>query len=192
MGAVCNQISTIKSRCRPDDIVMILDGDDWLVNNPNIFNMYNNMYHEGAEYTYGSCWSLVDNIPLIAQPYPPEVKANKSYRDHKFNWNFPYPHLRTFVGRLALNLDESLFKDAHGEWYRAGGDVATFYNIIEQADPDKIVCVSDIVYNYNDMNPINDYKVNGTEQNNNASRILGKPVEEKVEDKSINTIERIR
>ena len=174
VGAVCNQISTIKSRCYSDDIVMILDGDDWLVNNPNIFNMYNNMYHEGAEYTYGSCWSLVDNIPLIAQPYPPEVKANKSYRDHKFNWNFPYPHLRTFVGRLALNLDESLFKDAYGEWYRAGGDVATFYNIIEQADPDKIVCVSDIVYMYNDTNPINDYKVNGDQQTDTANFILKK------------------
>ena len=191
MGAVFNQISTIQSRCRPDDIVMILDGDDWLVNNPNIFNMYNNLYRDGAEYTYGSCWSLVDKIPLIAQPYPPEVKANKSYRSHKFNWNFPYPHLRTFVGRLALNLDDSLFKDENNEWYRAGGDVATFYNIIEQADPNKIVCVSEIVYNYNDMNPINDYKVNGTEQNNNASKILGEPVEEKVDDKVLTRLKQL-
>jgi glycosyltransferase involved in cell wall biosynthesis len=174
MGAVFNQISTIKSRCYSDDIVMLLDGDDWLVNNPNIFHMYNNMYHEGAEYTYGSCWSLIDNIPLIAQPYPSEVKANKSYREHKFNWNFPYPHLRTFVARLALNLDDSLFKDAEGQWYRAGGDVATFYNIIEQADPSKVVCVPDVVYMYNDTNPINDYKINGKEQNDTADKILKK------------------
>ena len=174
VGAVFNQISTIQSKCDPEDITMILDGDDWLVNNSNIFNLYNNLYHDGAEYTYGSCWSLVDKIPLIAQPYPPEVKANKSYRDYKFNWNFPYPHLRTFLGRLALNLDASLFQDAQGEWYRAGGDNSTFYNIIEQADPEKVVCVPDIVYNYNDTNPINDYKVNGTEQNETANNILGK------------------
>ena len=180
VGAVCNQISTIQSRCYPDDIVMILDGDDWLVNNPNIFNMYNNLYHDDAEYTYGSCWSLVDKIPLIAQPYPPEVKANKSYRDYKFNWNFPYPHLRTFLGRLALNLDASLFQDAQGEWYRAGGDNATFYNIIEQADPEKVVCVPDIVYNYNDTNPINDYKVNSKEQNQTADKILGKKTVKKI------------
>ena len=180
MGAVFNQISTIQSRCYSDDIVMILDGDDWLVNNPNIFNMYNNLYHDGAEYTYGSCWSLVDKIPLIAQPYPPEVKASKSYRDYKFNWNFPYPHLRTFLGRLALNLDASLFQDAQGEWYRAGGDNATFYNIIEQADPEKVVCVPDIVYNYNDTNPINDYKVNSKEQNQTADKILGKKSVKKI------------
>jgi len=150
------------------------------VNNPNIFNMYNNLYHDGAEYTYGSCWSLVDKIPLIAQPYPPEVKANKSYRDYKFNWNFPYPHLRTFLGKLAIDLDTSLFQDAQGEWYRAGGDNATFYNIIEQADPEKVVCVPDIVYNYNDTNPINDYKVNSKEQNQTADKILGKKSVKKI------------
>jgi FkbM family methyltransferase len=174
MGAVCNQISTIKSRCYSDEIVMLLDGDDWLVNDPNIFDMYNNLYQDGAEYTYGSCWSLVDNIPLIAQPYPTEVKKNKSYRNYKFNWNFPYPHLRTFLARLVLNLDESLFKDENGNWYRAGGDNSTFYNIIEQADPDKVICVSDVVYNYNDTNPINDYKVNGEEQNKTAKSIVNK------------------
>jgi glycosyltransferase involved in cell wall biosynthesis len=174
MGAVCNQISTIKSRCYSDEIVMLLDGDDWLVNDPNIFNMYNNLYADGAEYTYGSCWSLVDNIPLIAQPYPAEVKKNKSYRNYKFNWNFPYPHLRTFLARLVLNLDDSLFKDENGYWYGAGGDNSTFYNIIEQANPDKVICVSDVVYNYNDTNPINDYKVNGEEQNKTAKNIVNK------------------
>lgn len=172
-GAVRNQIEAIR-KCEPDDIIMLLDGDDWLVNNPNIFNMYNNLYHDGAEYTYGSCWSVVDKIPLIAQPYPPEVKRNKSYREYKFNWNFPYPHLRTFVARLIEGLGDSQFQDESGAWYRAGGDNATFYNIIEKADPDKVICVSDIVYNYNDNNPINDYKVNGIEQNQTADKILGK------------------
>lgn len=180
MGAVFNQISTIKSRCYSDEIVMLLDGDDWLVNDPNIFNMYNNLYHDGAEYTYGSCWSLVDNIPLIAQPYPIEVKKNKSYRNYKFNWNFPYPHLRTFIARLVLNLYDSLFKDENGAWLGAGGDNATFYNIIEQADPDKVICVSDIVYNYNDTNPINDYKVNGGEQNKTADKILKRDIVKKI------------
>lgn len=173
-GAVYNQIRTIKTRCMADDIVMLLDGDDWLLNDPNIFNMYNNLYHDGAEYTYGSCWSLTDNIPLIAQPYPPEIKKTKSYRQHKFNWNFPYPHLRTFIADLVFKVREEVFRDDKGEWYRAGGDVSTFFNIIEQADPDKVICVPDIVYMYNDINPLNDYKVNGIEQNETADSILDK------------------
>ena len=173
-GAVHNQIKTIKDNCSPDDIVMLLDGDDWLVNDPNVFNKFNNYYHAGVEYTYGSCWSLADNIPLIAQPYPPEIKARKAYREYKFNWNMPYPHLRTFLAKLVLPLNDGLFQDEEGNWFRAGGDNATFYNIIEQADPDKVLCVPDIVYNYNDLNPINDYKVNGDEQNNTASKIISK------------------
>jgi glycosyltransferase involved in cell wall biosynthesis len=179
-GAVFNQITNIESSAWKNDIVMLLDGDDWLVNNPNIFHMYNNLYHDGAEFTYGSCWSLADNIPLIAQEYPPEVKANKAYRDYKFNWNMPYTHLRTFKWDLMDKfIDENghdAFKDEDGNWLKAGGDTAVFYAMIEQADPDKVICVSDIVYNYNDLNPLNDYKINGDEQTKNANAIMSKKV----------------
>lgn len=177
-GAVFNHVTTIEENGWHNDIVMLLDGDDWLVNDPNIFHMYNNLYHDGAEFTYGSCWSLADNIPLIAQEYPPEIKANKTYRDYKFNWNMPYTHLRTFKWDLMDKFIDSNghkpFQDADGNWLKAGGDTAVFYAMIEQADPDKVICVPDIVYNYNDMNPINDYKVNGDEQTKNANAVLSK------------------
>lgn len=180
-GAVCNQISTIKNYCESDSIIMLVDGDDWLANNSNIFHMYNNLFADGAQYTYGSCWSLADNIPLIAQPYPPEVKQAKNYKNYKFNWNMPYPHLRTFLSDLVLELDDDLFKDSNGEWYGPGGDNATFYNIIEQADPDSVVCVPDVVYMYNDTNPLNDYKINGEEQNKTANKIIkGNDVKKKI------------
>jgi glycosyltransferase involved in cell wall biosynthesis len=170
-GAVHNQITTIKKYCDPESVIMLLDGDDWLANDPAIFNKYNAIYQSGAQYTYGSCWSLADNIPLIAQPYPPEVLANKTYRDYKFNWNMPYPHLRTFVTNLVTDLPDSVFQDNQGNWYGPGGDNATFYNIIEQADPEHVVCIPDVVYVYNDTNPLNDYKVNGEKQNNTANEI---------------------
>ena len=172
VGAVANHFNLIKNYVE-EQIVMIIDGDDWLVNDPNIFSMYNNLYEEGAEFTYGSCWSVVDNIPLIAQEYPPEVKANKSYRDYKFNWNMPYTHLRTFHSTLVKDLvAEDLMVD--GVWPRAGGDTALFYYLLDKADPDKVVCVPEVVYNYNDANPLNDYKVNAKEQNATASKVLNK------------------
>ena len=178
-GAVFNQITTIEDgTCTRNDIVMLLDGDDWLVNDPTIFHKYNNLYNEGAEFTYGSCWSVVDNIPLISQEYPPEVKANKSYRDYKFNWNMPYTHLRTFKVSLMFDyLDEhghKPFQDAEGNWLRAGGDTAVFYAMIEAAKPEKVVCIPEVVYHYNDANPLNDYKVNAEEQNKTAAKVLNK------------------
>lgn len=173
VGAVANHFDTLKQLVT-EQVVMLLDGDDSLVNDPNIFHMYNSLYHEGAEFTYGSCWSMVDNIPLIAQEYPPEVKANKTYRDYKFNWNMPYTHLRTFDYSLVKTLTrEDLQID--GDWPRAGGDTALFYYLLEKADPKKVVCVTDIVYNYNDMNPLNDYKVNSDEQTATSQKIVAKP-----------------
>ena len=170
IGAVANQFFYF---CSDDKAInMIVDGDDWLVNDPTIFDRYNNLYHEGAEFTYGSCWSIVDNIPLIAQEYPPEIKRNRTYRDYKFNWNMPYTHLRTFSGKLVENLKAEDLQDQDGNWYRAGGDTAIFYKLLESADPDKVVCMTDIVYNYNDAHPLNDYKVNGEEQTRTANKVI--------------------
>lgn len=187
-GAVFNQVNTIRN-IEPEAIIMLLDGDDALMPDNNIFNYYNSLFaNDKTEYAYGSCWSLADNIPLIAQPYPKNVRESKSYRNHKFNWGMPYPHLRVFRKRLLDNLNDSVFKDENDKWFMAGGDNATFYNIIEQADPNKIVAVQDIFYIYNDVNPLNDYKVNGELQNKNAAKITSseKKVEEKMEQRVTN------
>jgi glycosyltransferase involved in cell wall biosynthesis len=173
-SAVANQITTIKGlNLKDEDIIMLLDGDDSLVNRNDIFTYYNEL-HEDADFVYGSSWSMVDNIPLVSQPYPPEVKEDGDYRNYKFNWNMPYTHLRTYKAKLIKDLPESLFKDENGNWFKAGGDNSTFYNPLEQCDPDRIFVNSDIVYNYNDASPLNDYKVNGQEQNITASKILSK------------------
>ena len=169
-GAPCNQVSYIRTIENDDAIVMLLDGDDSLINDNTILSYYNSIY-EDAEFTYGSCWSMVDNIPLISQPYPEEVKQSRNYRNHHFNWILPYTHLRTFKKKLINDIDDSKFKDKNGRWYKAGGDGSVFYSLIEAADPDKVVCLQDIVYNYNDTNPLNDYKVNSEEQDRNANEI---------------------
>jgi FkbM family methyltransferase len=172
-GAMKNQYDAIYQQ--RSGIMMLLDGDDWLVNDSSIFTMYNTMYyHENLEFTYGSCWSIADNIPLIAQHYPRAVREARAYRQHLFNWNLPYTHLRTFTRSLFDKIDVNKLKDEEGNWFKAGGDGALFYALIEEADPDKIKAVPDIVYNYNDLNPLNDYKVNGEEQTKNANKIIGK------------------
>ena len=171
-GAVRNQIESIRKYCKEDDIVMFLDGDDSFINDNEILHFYNNLYDGTTEFTYGSCYSMVDRIPLIAQNYPEEIKQKKEYRKYKFNWNMPYTHLRTFKAGLLNDIDDSNFQDENKNWYKAGGDGSIFYSLIEQADPDKVKVVSDIIYNYNDINPLNDYKINGDEQTKNANRIM--------------------
>lgn len=170
-GAVKNQIEIIRE-LEPDSIVILLDGDDSLVNDNGILHYYNSLYHDGAEFTYGSCWSQADGIPLIAQEYPQHIKKTQAYRTHHFNWILPYTHLRTFRKSLLDTVDDTLFKDSNGEWYDAGGDGSVFYALIEQADSNGVRAVQDIMVYYNDVNPLNDYKVNSTEQNKNAREIV--------------------
>lgn len=153
------------AKTRPDDIVILLDGDDWLTNNNSIFKFYNDIYARGHDFTYGSMWSLADNIPLVAQQYPPHVIKNRSYRSHKFNWGIPYTHLRTTLGSLTHSLESAQYK-RNEKWYTAGADNPLFYDLIERSvNP---LAVQEIVCNYNDLNPINDYKVNAYEQKINS------------------------
>lgn len=174
-GAIYNQLMAVREYVQDDDIVILLDGDDWLVNNNTLFHYYNDLYDQGYEFTYGSMWSVVDNIPLISQEYPEHVKKNKSYREHLFNWRIPYTHLRTVLGKHIKNLDESKFKDENNNWMRSGHDNPLFYELIERVDPSKIYCNREIVCNYNDANPLNDYKIRGEEQNRNADLSYRKP-----------------
>lgn len=167
MGAIWNQLENIRE-WSDDAIIMLLDGDDWLVNNNTIFHLYNDLYHQGHDFTYGSMWSLADNIPLIAQTYPSAVIASNSYRDHKFNWGIPYTHLRTFRKKLVNFIDDDVFTDNYGEWMRAGADNPLFYELIERAS--NPIAVKEIVCNYNDINPLNDYKVRAAEQTANSQR----------------------
>jgi glycosyltransferase involved in cell wall biosynthesis len=191
VGAVRNQVTMIRELA-DDNIIMLLDGDDWLAHRSDIFDHYNNLYHNGTEFSYGSCWSVVDNIPLIAQPYPESVRRSRTYRQHRFNWGLPYTHLRTFRKRLINYVNDSAFQDHNQEWYTAGGDGAVFYALIEQAAWDRISVVSDIMYHYNDTNPLNDYKVHGELQNRNAAEIAAQhtaPIPAKVN--SVQTQKRI-
>jgi glycosyltransferase involved in cell wall biosynthesis len=174
LGAVRNQITAIRDINNDEAIIILLDGDDSLVNDNTVFNHYNTIYSEDTEFCYGSCRSMADNIPLISQPYPEEVKKTRSYRQHHFNWILPYTHLRTFKKRLINDIDDKMFKDQRGQWYKAGGDGAVFYALIESAELSKIRCIQDVMMNYNDINPLNDYKVNSEEQNKNAREIVNR------------------
>jgi glycosyltransferase involved in cell wall biosynthesis len=171
-GAVYNHITTIRQIADDDHVIMLLDGDDCLMPHNDLFQYYNHIYDDTTDFTYGSCWSLADDIPLIAQEYPTHVKETRSYRSHKFAWNMPYTHLRTFRKHLIANIPDECFQDDNKEWLKAGGDTSVFYNVLEQCDPNKVKVIRDVVYKYNDLNPLNDYKIHGDEQTETANRVL--------------------
>ncbi|NCB27352.1 MAG: glycosyltransferase [Bacteroidia bacterium] len=173
VGALQNQMTAINQFTEADDIIVLLDGDDSLYNDPDIFNYINEQYPSN-EMTYGSCWSMTDGLALIGQEYPEKVRLNKTYRQYRpFPWGIPHTHLRTFDRDLYLRADHNKLLDDDGVPYGPAGDSALMYMLLEEADPYRIKAVKRLMVNYNDMNPLNDYKANTEEQNRNTQKIAG-------------------
>lgn len=168
VGAVANQYTAcawIKKNCATNTIVCLLDGDDWLVNRNDVLHLINRHMAVNCDFSYGSCWSVADQIPLIAQEYPPEIKKSRTYRSYQFPWIIPYTHMRAFRIHLWDEQIKPFWQNAHGEFWKAGGDAHVFYSLLERVDPLKLKVMQDVIVNYNDVNPLNDYKVHAEEQN---------------------------
>lgn len=166
-GCIRNQsfhITEVMRSLKDDDIIVLLDGDDWLINNPDVFNYISEM-HEKHDMTYGSTWSLADKIPLIAQDIPDNVNP-KDYGKANFPWNIPYTHLRTMKYSLAKRVNWGVCKDANGKWMMSGADNPLFWEMYSKAGSP--YANKEVIHVYNDTNPLNDYKINTKEQNRNA------------------------
>lgn len=173
--AIGNQVEAIKKYASKDDVVILLDGDDWLANNSDIFNRINNEYNTGALMTYGSCRSLQYNVDFITEAYPDHVHRENAYRDYYLSWIMPVTHLRTFKKELFDHISEESFKDKDGKYLRAGADTALFYPLIELAPKETIRPIYEVLCIYNDNNALNDYKVNSEEQTETVKYVQSLP-----------------
>lgn len=170
--ALGNQIHALRN-ITGNPIIVLLDGDDWLKNDPYIFEFINREHEMGARFTYGSFVSLGEKRNYIAQEYPDHVHYGKSYRKYRFSWGLPYTHLRTFRKDLFDSVDDSEFRDKDGNYWRIGGDNAMFYPLIEKCEKHEIKALQKVMVVYNDLSPINDFKINRAEQQATASLIRG-------------------
>ena len=158
LTALPNLHNAIMEHCSPNDIVVIVDGDDWLPNK-NVFSYINNFYCEN------DCWimygqaSWTDGRKGIAQPY-------KSKEEFSVMRKLPFyvSHIRTFRAGVYHAIEKqdpdfSCMKNKNGEFYRCTYDVAIMYPIMEIAGYEKTKYNDKSLYIYNRDNPISDDKV---------------------------------
>ena len=138
-----------KSKPENDDIIFLLDGDDFLPNE-NIFNIIVNEYKNiNCWLTYGSYDSHpINNGQTQAQPYPENVIRDRSFRHSQHRFNHPI----TFKYFLWKAMPVSELKDENGSWFRAAYDQAIMIPLLELAGENH-KCLSDILYTYNSVNP---------------------------------------
>lgn len=174
IGALANLYNMIHS-CKDDEIILTLDGDDWLANN-NVLNILNRVYSDNDFWvTYGQYQNSSDGGRGISQPYPRDVVDNTSFR--QYTWCAS--HLRTFYSWIFKKIKKEDLQQ-NGEFYSMTWDFAIMFPMLEMAGTHSAF-ISDILYIYNLDNPINDHKVNISLQQNLDRHLRGKEKYQRVE-----------
>jgi glycosyltransferase involved in cell wall biosynthesis len=164
-----------KSNPKDHDIIVTVDGDDWLYHN-RVLDILNYVYDKtGCFLTYGEYVKLNDLkegrvVPNGSYNFPPAVVENNLFRQYRWISS----HLRTFKYGLWKKIEKEDLLDNNGEFYRMAWDVAFMMPMLEMA-AERHVFVPDILYVYNNDNPINDFKVNSGLQLELDRQIRTKP-----------------
>lgn len=154
-----------------DDIVVLVDMDDWLID-PYVLSYIKDIYNDmDCWMTHGSFIRLSNNIKQ-GEPYPKKIKENRDYRTYP---RWLCQHLRTFKGFLWNNLNKDDLKDETGEYSKACCDHAISYPMLEMCPPDKVVFIPDILYVYNDLNPLNEFRIKKELEQKNMKYFKSKP-----------------
>lgn len=166
---------------KPDDndIIVILDGDDWLAN-VNVLGRLDEIYNkEDCWMTYGSYMEYPSNtVGKFSKQIPDHVIEQKSYR--KSPWMSS--HLRTFRYKLWKNIDkEDFIYSQTGNFVKAAWDLAFVFPMLEMAGH-RAKYVKDILYIYNRQNPLNEDKVNHPVQLSEEAEVRSREVYESREE----------
>lgn len=159
-----------------DEIVILLDGDDWL-SSTRTLSYLNDVYNSGALVTFGSYVSYpYAHRGPEPSAYPQETIDNNSFRQDRWRAS----HLRTFKHSIWNNIKESDLKDNEGNFYDVAYDQAIMLPLLEMAG-DKAVYIDKILHTYNRENPINVDKIKTNKQSLMAKQIRAKQKYERLQ-----------
>jgi glycosyltransferase involved in cell wall biosynthesis len=168
--------------CNDDEIVLMVDGDDWLVDT-NVLSFFNNLYsNDNIWFTYGQYRNVPASQAIqwghkemgYCRPVPKHIQQQQAYR----YYSFIYMHPRTFRAWLfKLVKLEDLIADKiegfEGNFYPASNDVAMYFPMVEMAHR-HIKFISDILYIRNLYSEIVGFKVDRKLQTTSAREIRKK------------------
>lgn len=162
-----NFVDILKDETIDDnDIVVEIDGDDWLPNSTTLTRI-------SEAYSDEKIWITNGNFKYASGPIgfsSPQIKFDTLRFDR-----FTASHLRTWKVFLWRNIKDEDHKDLNGVYLTINADLAYMLPMLEMAGPEHYKYLPDVNLVYNDLNPINDHKVNMELVNKIASEIRNKP-----------------
>jgi hypothetical protein len=160
-----NIVEAVQEFGRPNDVVVIVDGDDKLL--PGALNALDYAYSGGAWMTYGNFVTATGRSSWMP-PYSHRVVQAGSYRTQP--WAVSHP--KTFKKELFDKIDPADFKH-HDQWFHTAGDVALMMPMLEMA-AERAVYLPEMLYEWNDDNPESDHRVDPKGQVQVRNLILAK------------------
>lgn len=153
-GAMANMYDAIHAM-RPEEIVVVLDGDDW-------FSHENVLMHVNEYYADEDTWITYGHhieFPSFTQGLCKGI-SRKMLRPGGFRKShFYFAHLRTFYAGLFQKIKREDF-EKDGAFYPMAADMASMIPMLEMAGKKHIRYVRELLYVYNMGNPIADAKRN--------------------------------
>jgi glycosyltransferase involved in cell wall biosynthesis len=158
-GSLANTHRAILAYGTPQDVIVTVDGDDWLVHE-DVLTIVNARYQRDACWVMygGATWKPEDYQTFESSPYSAEEIANlripllENWGALRTQWKVQ--HLRTFRYALhrqlgALDPGWSCLKDGDGCFYKTAGDVAMMLPLIELAGEERTRHNRSKLYVYN-------------------------------------------
>ena len=144
----------IKEPSRTIDI--LIDGDDYLYSG-DVLNILHEKYSEtDCLITYGS---HLCSKGVRGKKYPSLIRKFNLFREY-----FWYAsHLRTFRHDLWLSVNKHDLLDKNRKYYSVAWDLAIMFPMLEMAGS-RQEFVKEVLYVYNDENPISDHKIRRKQQ----------------------------
>jgi hypothetical protein len=147
--------------CNDDEIVILLDGDDWFAHN-GVLNKINEAYaNPDCWMTYGQYRSWPDNTIGCSREIPSDIIDSNNFRENEWCSS----HLRSFYAWLfkLIRMEDLISPD--GTFHQMAWDQAIMFPMLEMSGR-RAKFISEVLYIYNAANPINDCKVDRELQRN--------------------------
>ena len=151
-----NEMLSLEIKEPSKTIDILLDGDDYLYSGDVLNIIYEKYLNTNCLITYGSHLS---SHGVQGKKYPWLIRKFNLYR--KYFWYAS--HLRTFRHDLWLSVNPNDLLDKNGQYFSVAWDLAIMYPMLEMAG-NRQEFVKDLLYVYNDQNPISDHKIRRREQ----------------------------
>lgn len=156
-----------RSNAAPEDVIVILDGDDWLLHDDSLRIIARAYAQDGCWLTYGSWVSNMKETPGCWPGYPDDA-----YNFRALPWLGTA--VRTWKKWLWDQIDPADFRDRRGELFRVVEDVAAMFPMMEMSTIRRIRHIAEPLLFYNRHSNAA-YRVMGDEMEENTLWLRSRP-----------------